>query len=1184
MNITVPIYVEEQAPQATGVTHARPVSLRPLFFDQPREQDESLQRATARLARELRRELTLLARAARHEEFAAYSFYPPLEDRILKLTLEIGNRRFQVRHLFVILPAFGRRFAWTPSVPEVWFELTRGETLEERAREALSEHYRLLERQHGSEAIRPDAATIGGKAWLTSLEVSIDVPSVYTPPVENIFAILGGGETPDGAAELERVGRSLGALYPDELERATNREEEVAEVTRLLGASDKRPVLLVGKRLVGKTAIIHEYVRRRMERRRSSETTMHIGARGGVADLAGDVWLIAPQRLISGMSYVGQWEGRLLAILKEAERKRHTLYFDDLIGLFYAGHSSASNLSVAHVLKPYIERRDVRVVAEATHEALRVLQELDRSFADLFQIVPIKEPTEAENLRTLLGYRRALEQQHRCRFHAEVLPTAIDLTRRYAADAAFPGKAAALLQTLATKHKEQDITREDALTEFSAKSGLSIRFLDDRAQLNHAEVIETLSREVVGQRAAVAACADAVTIAKARLNDPGRPIASFLFLGPTGVGKTQCAKSLAKYLFGDSERILRFDMNEFASQYSVARLTGTFDAPEGLLTSAVRREPFAVVLFDEIEKAHPAVFDLLLGVMGDARLTDARGQTVDFTNTIIILTSNLGAREAASELGFRQTNRSDASIYRQAAEKFFKPEFFNRLTRVVPFERLRREDVRGIARRLIEGVLNRDGLVRRGVKLIIEADALNLLVEAGYHPQLGARALKRTLERQVTAPIAAELSATTPDQPLIISLRAHQESIAVEVHRIKIIGQDAAPLMQVPLADADELLDRVEDALARIEEGAAEMHSPGEIIIGGSGVNVAAQLQHFLIREQARRVSRMLGRADERLSRQGQASTSGGARNTRLTSRQTTRGGSRTASSGSRSNKRQLAKLAAPPETAARTGITPLSSILAAQNAMPAQQRDLPIIDDTRLGQNLYRFLQDCVTHSTPYGDHINDYLQDLLREIALLDALWTTVTSGSNTEPHGWRRTTVGPHRETEATLHAAGLPAHTLLTIASLDEQGRAGCVRLRDLYRALFEREFGCHIALPDNSVSARLRAGVNSHQHVEALILEGSLAGLLAPLEAGTHLFVSASESYTPIIVSSRAFDSSITRAPIGEETIGLPPVLRIYSEPGPTLDLRSHLLATAKLSQAELRAFILTALPPPREFD
>lgn len=1060
---------------------ARPVMLRPLFFDGPIEQDESVQRGTARLARELRRELTQLARTARHEEFASYSFYPPLEDRILKLTLAVGNRRFEVSHMFVIVPAFGRRFASTPSIPELWFEIGRGETLPQRAEEVLTEHYKLLERRAGVGAVHPDAASVRGKAWITSIELSLDVPSVYTLPTPNFFAILGASETSDGAAELEKVGRSLNALYPDELKQATNREAEVDEFTRLLGANDNRPVLLTGKRLVGKTAIIHEFVRRRMERRRSSETTMHIGSRGSIADLAGDVWLLSPQRLISGMSYVGQWEARLLAILKEAQRKHHTLFFDDLIGLFSAGRSSSSSLTVADVLKPYIERRDVRVLAEITPEALRVLQELDRSFVDLFNVVPIPEPTEQENLLILLGYRRELEQKHRCRFQSEVLPTAIDLTRRYMSDAAFPGKAAMLLHTLATKHKDADVGREDALNEFSDRSGLNVRFLDDRQKLNHEEVVEALSREVVGQRAAVAACADAVTIAKARLNDPLRPIASFLFLGPTGVGKTQCAKSLAKYLFGEG-RLLRFDMNEFAGYSSVARLIGTFDAPEGLLTSVVRREPFAVVLFDEIEKAHPAFFDLLLGVMGDARLTDARGQTVDFTNTIIIMTSNLGAQEDATDLGFRQTNQSDASVYRQAAEKFFKPEFFNRVTRVVPFERLRREDVREIAGRLIQDIFSREGLTRRGVKLIVETEALNLLVKAGYHPQLGARALKRTLERQVTAPIAARLSATTPDQPLIIFLHAREGNIAVDVSHLAIVEDSAAPLMRVPLVDTHELLDHVEDALERIENDAEKLRPQGEIIIGD---NAASQLQHFYIRDQTRRVARMLDRADERVARQ----RSGRTKSLQISSK----------------SKRQLAKL------------------------------DVGALDDSLFSQNLYRFLQDCASQCVPYGDLIDDYLQDVIREAALLDALWTSLRDSVNDRPS-----------------------TKTLMTVASLDEHGRAARIRLRDLYRSLFEREFGCNTSLKEEG-------------HVEFLSIDGPIAGVLAPLEAGTHLFVSANEAYVPVVVSSPASKAG-----------GLPSVLRIYSEQGATLDIRSRLLARARPGNAELRAFILSALQPPRE--
>ena len=1096
MNVRVPIYVEERKPKAADIQHVRPVRLRPLFVPHPTEQDVSLQRGTARLANALRAELGKLARLPRHEHLALYSFYPQLEETMLEFTIEVAKKRFSLRHLFVIVPAFGRRFAWSPSVPDVWIELSRGETLRERAQETLTEHYRLLERRFGAEAARPDRNTVDGKAWITSIDVAVDVPTVYTPRVQNLFAAVGEMQEVDGATELTRVGRSLNSLYPDDLDHAIDREAEITELSTLLSAGDRRPVLVIGKRLVGKTAIIHEFVRRRMDRRRSSEVTLHIA---NIADLQGDVWLVSPQRLISGMSYLGQWEGRFLAILKESQRKHHTLYFDDLIGLFYSGRTSSSQLSVAHVLKPYLERGDVRVLAECTPEAFRVLQELDRSFADLFQIVRIEEPNEQKNLHTLLGSRRTLERQHDTRFHADVLPVVIDLTRRYVSDAAFPGKAARLLQSLASKHKAGEVSRADALAEFSARSGLSVSFLDDRAELDYALVVDALSVEVIGQKAAVTACADAVTIAKARLNDSVRPIASFLFLGPTGVGKTQCAKALANYLFGDRERLIRFDMNEFASYYSVARLTGTLDAPEGLLTSAVRRSPFAVLLFDEIEKAHPAVFDLLLGVMGDGRLTDARGQLVDFSNTIIILTSNLGAREAASDLGFRQTNRSDASVYRLAAEKFFKPEFFNRLSRVVPFERLSREDVQGIANRLIEDVFNREGLVRRGVKLVVETSALNLLVEAGYHPQLGARALKRTLERQVTAPIAARLAATPADQPLIIFLKENGGKIAVDVCALQVVETVAPGKTVVPVSNAAEFLDRVEDVLIRVEELADRLFPPGEILLG-DGESAMAQMLQIYVRQQTRRVSRMLERADERRVKQA------GVRSTSARSSKP---------ANVKGYKRQLAK--------ALTGS----------------------LDNRIFAENLHQLISDLSVNSEAFGDKIDDYFLDLLNETALLHVL-SSIVEGNNVD--------VCPQ---------------TVIRVASLDGTGRAACLQLRDLYRTLFEREFNCKVMISDHVASA--------HMHVAALSLEGPLAALLAPLEAGTHLFVSKSQTYQPVVVS-------VGPAALTERVRSLPPVLRIYAEPEATLDLRTRLLSIGKIGSAEMRAFVLAALPLPNEFN
>jgi ATP-dependent Clp protease ATP-binding subunit ClpA len=1101
MNLRIPIYVEEQKPQATALQHVRPVSLRPLFFPKPIEQDVNVQRATARLTNELRNELGALARSARHEVLAAYTYYPPLDETILEFHIEVGKKRYSLRHLFIVVPAFGRRWAWTPSVPDVWVEISRGETVRERVQEALTEHYRVLERRYGSEAIQPYSNTIHGKAWITSVEISLDIPSVYTPTVETFFAALGEVQEMAGAAELARVGRSLNSLYPDDLDHAINREAEVNELTALLSGSDKRAVLVIGKRLVGKTAVIHEFVRRRMDRRRASELTMHIES---IADLTGDIWLVSPQRLISGMSFLGQWEGRLLAILKESQRKHHTLYFDDLIGLFHAGRTSSSQLSVAHVLKPYLERRDVRVLAEATPEAFRVLQELDRGFTDLFQILRLDEPGEDKNLRTLLGSRRTLERQHDTRFHADVLPAVIDLTRRYVSDAAFPGKAARLLQSLAAKHQQGEVTRAEALAEFSARSGLSVSFLDDRSELDYAQVIDALSVEVIGQKAAVTACADAVTIAKARLNDTIRPIASFLFLGPTGVGKTQCAKALANYLFGDRERLIRFDMNEFASYYSVARLTGTFDAPEGLLTSAVRRAPFAVLLFDEIEKAHPAVFDLLLGVMGDGRLTDARGQLVDFSNTIIILTSNLGAREAASDLGFRQTNRSEASVYRLAAEKFFKPEFFNRLSRVVPFERLSREDVQKIANRLIADVLNREGLVRRGVKLVVETGALNLLVEAGYHPQLGARALKRTLERQVTAPLAARLAATPANQPLIVFIKDRDAKIEVDVCNLAVV-ETSSP--RVPVSETAEFLDRIEDVLIRVEDLADRLYPAGEILLG-TGSQAMVQMQQVYLRQQIRRVSRMLDRADER----------------RIKKKQPANSGSRPKHAVDKGYKRRLARVPAGTDN----GSLPL--------------------DNTLFANNLHQFLLELPARSENFGDKIDDYLLDLLNETSLLNALTTTVADTNQIQ---------------------------TLIRITALDANGRAACLQLRDLYRALFEKEFNCKVLKADNT-GTETDHSIHAQMNVATLLLEGPLAALLAPLDVGTHLFVSSNQSYQPLVVTVGSSHP--------EQLETLPPVVRIYAEPEATLDLRTQLLSIGKTGSAELRTFLLAALPRPHEFN
>ncbi|MCI0339462.1 MAG: AAA family ATPase [Acidobacteria bacterium] len=924
MNLTIPIYIE-QLPQEGQPT---PIySVRPLFFQEPVGRDEEYQRAIAKFAKAMKRELDGEGRNMRHNGLAAYSFAPEIDEQLLSLTLELKTRTVHCKFLFITLSSFDRRIAFTPSLPHIWFEIERGEDLSARAAEALTSYFRGKEKAVSELTPRPEDVSVHNKAWASTVEIEIQLPLLAKTPKEEFRAMLGGDETMDGEWELQQVGRCLDWLYPNELNRVIAREKELEELTRLLRSMDRRPVILVGPRMVGKTAIIEEYVYRTVARQKSKFRSRN------------NVWLIAPQRLISGMSYVGQWENRLLAIIDQAKKRNHVLYFDDLLGLFKAGISRDSNLNAAQVLKPYLERRELRVLGEITPEAWRVLREQDRGFADLFQLLPINEPDEDTTLEMLLGLIRELEHQHHCRFTLDALPAALDLQRRYVRDAAFPGKAAAFLRQLAVKYRGDQVDRESALSEFQAKNGLALWFIGNNI-LQRSNVIEDLQQEVVGQTAATEAVTDAICVAKARLNDPDRPLATFLFLGPTGVGKTQCAKSLARFLFGDAERLIRFDMNEFLTPGSVSRMVGTFDQPEGLLTNAVRRQPFSVVLLDEIEKAHRDMFNLLLQVMGDGRLTDALGRTADFTNVILIMTSNLGVKEAGSELGFSSQRVNEASIYTQAAEKFFSPEFFNRLDRIVPFERLNRDAVQQIAGLLILQLFQREGLARRKCALHVDNRALERIIDAGFHPQLGARALKRAIENELAQPVAKYLASFQPTSPTVINLLPARSGLRVEIQELveaKPLERSFAPLLNNP----QSMLSRIENFINRTEEEISVLRPEGAISLDAV---LPQHRRYFSSREQIRNLRRSL----DWLRNQIEASLRAATRLTRNYSRQPRR-----------------------PQDYGHLG-----------------HRVRQVWKDLFAAEDMQAYLRELATTSKSAGEGFEHQLTDLLRETALLSTL----------------------------------------------------------------------------------------------------------------------------------------------------------------------------------------------------
>jgi ATP-dependent Clp protease ATP-binding subunit ClpC len=1066
VQISIPVLATEQKlPNQPSPT----VFVRPLFSLSPVEQGGSLQRALNKLAQKMRENFEDLGKKSRHFDLAWQTFSPYLSSKTLNFRLFLSNQSFDCKYLFVTFEAFGKKIVYTPNVQNFWFEMERGEDLQRRAEDVLTEHFKNLERRDGKGSQNPSAFSFPSKAFVTTLDINLQLPQKFEKKEQNLFAMLGSDEKMDGGQELNRVGRCLDWLYPDDLERSIGREKELQELTKLLEAKDKRPVVIIGNRQVGKTNLINEYVFKRANRRTKESL----------------VWLISPQRLISGMSFVGQWENRLTAILKEAKWRNHLLYFDDLLGLFLAGVSASSDLNVGQVLKPYLERRDVRIVGEITPETWRVLKEKDRSFAEMFHVFRLEETNEDETLKILLSVRRELEHKFNCQFALDALPTALDLQRRYNREASFPGKAAQFLQQIGNKFQDAKISRDNILQEFEAKSGMRVAFLDDRSKLERNEIIEKISDGVIGQKTAVEAAADVISIAKSRLNDTSRPIASFLFLGATGVGKTEAAKQIASYLYGSEDKLLRFDMNEFVSPFDVARLVGTFDQPEGLLTSAIRRQPFSVVLLDEIEKAHSDVFNLLLQVLGDGRLTDAHGRTADFSNAIIILTSNLGSREANVKLGFREINDSNANIYRQTAEKFFRPEFFNRLDRIIPFENLSRADVERIARLQLQKVFAREGFARRNCRLELEPSAVQKIVDEGYHPELGARALKRAIERNLTQPVAARLASLKTTAPTIIKISREDDKFLTQVEEIKPVTVGETVWHFRNFSNIQGELDKIEAALNRIEDSIEHLKPSREI-----RPNDENQARYFLVQEYIKRIERMIERADNWKKVEGQRSKVKG-------------------------QKRQLVSL-----------------------------RDARINFSEFLGDsNLSLRLKELAENNRAFGETAEDYVQDIWRETALLQAVTDNLQNPNNQK---------------------------CVMAFRCADIYfGKTEVVDLVEKYEKVFSQELGLK--------ALKWEVNFDETDYFEMfLMLEGSFAFDLADAESGNHIFVSKRGDFAPVEI----FVSDSENLKTSENKIFN--VVRLYNERGLALDFRSALMSQGVLSFRELRTFVLSGLPKVKE--
>ncbi|MEM9075042.1 MAG: AAA family ATPase, partial [Myxococcota bacterium] len=498
-------------------------------------------------------------------------------------------------------------------------------------------------------------------------------------------------------------------------------------------------VLLVGGPGVGKTAEIRHLARIFLGYRRAKKNPPRL-------------WATSAQRLLAGMIYVGMWQERILTLIEELDGEGDYLYLDRLSPML---RPQADGASIADLLAPAIHNGSISILTECTPADLARARRQNASFLELFTILRLDEPDAGSLLPVLHDYAARVLKGSNKTMEPTAIRRALDLLASYRRDRRFPGKAFRFIDYLRSDDgSPRVIHASDVERSFSRQTGLPVALISDSQTASVAEIAGELQSAVIGQNQPCTQAARAIAPFKAGIHAPDRPLGSLLFAGPTGVGKTELAKQITRYLFGDDSRLVRVDMSELSAPGAARRLLA---AGRGIrsLAESVRKEPLSVVLFDEIEKAHPEAFDLLLGVLGEGRLTDVLGRFVDFRMTFIIMTSNLGVQDA-DVVGFE--GKRTAADFLRAIRDHFRPEFLGRVDQLVPFDHLSKDAVRRIVDLQLASISKRDGLQRRGITIDVTDRARTRLAEIGYDRRYGARPLKRALESHVVTPVAVALA------------------------------------------------------------------------------------------------------------------------------------------------------------------------------------------------------------------------------------------------------------------------------------------------------------------------------------------------------------------------------------------------------------------------------------------
>ena len=629
-----------------------------------------------------------------------------------------------------------------------------------------------------------------------------------------------------GNKALSEFSRDLtAAARTGKLDPVIGRDDEIQRVIQILSRRTKNNPCLIGEPGVGKTAIAEGLA----EKIAAGDVPDNLLDKKLLSlDLSG---------MVAGTKYRGEFEERIKKVMQEAKKDGNIILFIDEIHTIVGAGSAEGAVDAANILKPALSRGEIQIIGATTLNEYRKYIEKDAALERRFQPVTVGEPSQKAALEILKGLRQKYEQHHGLHITDEALKAAVELSSRYINDRFLPDKAIDLMDEAASRvrmeqeepseelksleeklntiaadkeaaitaqdfekaaqlrdtekeYKKQldverdkrrknnqthrDVTEEDIAAVVSGWTGVPVtRLTEDESQrLLHME--ETLHKRVVGQDEAVKAVARAIRRGRVGLKDPKRPIGSFLFLGPTGVGKTELCKSLAEAMFGDENAMIRIDMSEYMERHTVSRLVGSPPGyvghdEGGQLTEKVRRKPYSVVLFDEIEKAHEDVWNIMLQILDDGRITDSQGRTVDFKNTVIVMTSNIGAKaltDAGAKLsvdaGDKKAAEDADKAYEQAKEtvmeelrRTFRPEFLNRIDDIIVFRALTEQDIEEVARRMLKTVANR--MESMGIRLDASEEAVKELAREGFDPKYGARPLRRAIQNKVEDTVAERM-------------------------------------------------------------------------------------------------------------------------------------------------------------------------------------------------------------------------------------------------------------------------------------------------------------------------------------------------------------------------------------------------------------------------------------------